>query len=153
MRVALCDDSNIFRNDAKNKVEAYFNSLDLMIYEYESGESLLKALQILSFDLLILDIEMGGIDGLETAKRIRESGSDMPIILLTSHTEFAMDGYELGVYRFLSKPVQEDKLYDALDSIIQKLGDEKKVMLRADGEDILVKGHVILTSWGYTFRY
>nr|MCR5225859.1 response regulator [Eubacterium sp.] len=69
MRVALCDDSNIFRNDVKNKVEAYFNSLDLMIYEYESGESLLKALQILSFDLLILDIEMGGIDGLETAKR------------------------------------------------------------------------------------
>lgn len=144
MRVALCDDSNIFRNDVKNKVEAYFNSLDLMIYEYESGESLLKALQILSFDLLILDIEMGGIDGLETAKRIRESGSDMPIILLTSHTEFAMDGYELGVYRFLSKPVQEGKLYDALDSIIQKLGDEKKVMLRADGDDILVKVNDIM---------
>lgn len=144
MRVALCDDSNIFRNDVKNKVEAYFNSLDLMIYEYESGESLLKALQILSFDLLILDIEMGGIDGLETAKRIRESGSDMPIILLTSHTEFAMDGYELGVYRFLSKPVQEGKLYDALDSIIQKLGDEKKVMLRVDGEDILVKVNDIM---------
>ena len=144
MRVALCDDSNIFRNDIKNKVEAYFNSLDLMIYEYESGECLLKALQILSFDLLILDIEMGGIDGLETAKRIRESGSDMPIILLTSHTEFAMDGYELGVYRFLSKPVQEGKLYNALDSIIQKLGDEKKVMLRADGEDILVKVNDIM---------
>ena len=144
MRVALCDDSNIFRNDVKNKVEAYFNSLDLMIYEYESGESLLKALQILSFDLLILDIEMGGIDGLETAKRIRESGSDMPIILLTSHTEFAMDGYELGVYRFLSKPVQEGKLYDALDSIIKKLGDEKKVMLRVDGEDILVKVNDIM---------
>ena len=144
MKLALCDDNSIFRNDVRVKVEAYFNSLDIIIDEYESGESLLKALQILSYDLLILDIEMGGIDGLETAKRIREGGSDMPIILLTSHTEFAMDGYELGVYRFLAKPVQEAKLFSALDQLVQKMGDEQKVMLRVDGDDIIVKANDIM---------
>jgi two-component system LytT family response regulator len=144
MKIALCDDNSIFRNDVRVKVEAYFNSLDIIIDEYESGESLLKALQILSYDLLVLDIEMGGIDGLETAKRIRDGGSDMPIILLTSHTEFAMDGYELGVYRFLAKPVQEDKLFGALDQLVQKMGDEQKVMLRVDGEDIIVKTNDIM---------
>ena len=144
MKIALCDDSSIFRNDVRVKVEAYFNSLDIIIDEYESGESLLKALQILSYDLLILDIEMGGIDGIETAKRIRNGGSDMPIILLTSHTEFAMDGYELGVYRFLAKPVQEEKLFSALDQLIQKMGEEQKVMLRVDGDDIIVKVNDIM---------
>lgn len=144
MKIALCDDSSIFRNDVRTKVEKYFNSLDLVIDEYESGESLLKALQILSYDLLILDIEMGGIDGLETAKEIRHRGSDMPIILLTSHTEFAMDGYEMGVFRFLAKPVDEGKLYKALDDIAEKMSDERKVMLRIDGEDKMVRVNDIL---------
>jgi DNA-binding LytR/AlgR family response regulator len=144
MKIALCDDSSIFRNDVRTKVERYFNSLDLVIDEYESGESLLKALQILSYDLLILDIEMGGIDGLETAKEIRHRGSDMPIILLTSHTEFAMDGYEMGVFRFLAKPVDEGKLYKALDDIAEKMSDERRIMLRIDGEDKMVRVNDIL---------
>jgi two-component system LytT family response regulator len=138
MKIALCDDSSIFRRDVRTKVEGYFNSLDLVIDEYESGESLLKALQILSYDLLILDIEMNGIDGLETAREIRSSGSDMPIILLTSHTEFAMDGYEMGVFRFLAKPVNEEKLYKALDDIVSRMSDDKKIMLRIDGEDRMI---------------
>ncbi len=138
MKIALCDDSSIFRRDVRTKVEGYFNSLDLVIDEYESGESLLKTLQILSYDLLILDIEMNGIDGLETAREIRSSGSDMPIILLTSHTEFAMDGYEMGVFRFLAKPVNEEKLYKALDDIVSRMSDDKKIMLRIDGEDRMI---------------
>ena len=144
MKIALCDDSSIFRNDVCTKVEGYFNSLDLVIDEYESGEALLKVLQSMTYDLLVLDIEMGGIDGLETAKRIRQNGSDMPIILLTSHTEFAMDGYEMGVFRFLAKPVDETKLYKALDDIVEKMSDDKRIMLRIDGEDKMIRVNDIM---------
>jgi two-component system LytT family response regulator len=62
----------------------------------------------------------------------------MPIILLTSHTEFAMDGYEMGVFRFLAKPVNEEKLYKALDDIVSRMSDDKKIMLRIDGEDRMI---------------
>lgn len=84
MKIAVCDDNAVFRSNIKTEVEHYFQSLDVLVYEYDSGESLLKAKKGTTFDLILLDIEMDGIDGLETARHIREEDTQVLIVLLTS---------------------------------------------------------------------
>ncbi len=88
-------------------------------------------------DAVFLDIEMKEMDGMETAKAIRRFSSDVPIIFLTSHTEMAMDGYEVGAFRFLKKPTDPEKLRETLRDLENRLKVEEKIVLRVDGEDVI----------------
>ena len=57
------------------------------------------------------------MDGLETARRIGQHHPALPILLLTSHTELAMEGYEVQAFRFLAKPLRQEKLVEALRAV------------------------------------
>lgn len=70
----------------------------------------------LAFQMIFMDIEMPELDGLETAKRIRKINQSIPIIFLTSHTELAMEGYEVAAFRFLDKPLRIEKLITTLQA-------------------------------------
>ena len=78
------------------------------------------------------------LDGMSTAVKLRELDIDIPVIFLTSHTEMAMDGYEVSAFRFLGKPVDEDKLNKTLSDLKEKLVGGKHIVIRYDGEDIVV---------------
>lgn len=133
MKIAICDDSSIFREQLLKELRDYFQSLDVSIYPFTSGEELLKGIEKSEYDIIFLDIEMGGIDGLETARRIRSENRDVPIILLTSHTELAMAGYEVRAFRFLGKPLEHDRLIQALQAIESQLHDDEKIIITIDG--------------------
>lgn len=133
MKIAICDDNSIFRKEVKQEIESYFQSLDVLLYDFSSGEELLSKIENIEFDLFFLDIEMAGIDGLETAKKIREREKEVPVILLTSHTELAMEGYEVQAFRFLGKPLNRQKLYDALDTIMSQIHSDEKIAVMVDG--------------------
>ena len=80
---------------------------------------------------------MKDIDGMTAAKKIREYSKDIPIVFLTSHTELAMEGYEIDAFRFLSKPVNEVKLRETLTDLEKKLKVDEKIVLIKDGEEII----------------
>lgn len=104
MKVAICDDEKVFLRKIKDLiVNTYPYEDKLFIYEFESGEALLKALENYKYDIIILDIEMNGIDGIKTAKDIRKNDSNVIIAFLTSHQEYAITGYEVNAFRFLLK--------------------------------------------------
>lgn len=130
MKIALCDDNAVFRSKAKTEVEHYFQSLDVLVCEYNSGESLLKAMKNTTFDFIILDIEMDGIDGLETARHIRKDDTQVPIVLLTSHTEFALEGYEVNAFRFLTKPLEREKLVKTLADVEKQIFSKEQIFGR-----------------------
>ena len=133
MKIAVCDDNAVFRSNIKTEVEHYFQSLDVLVYEYDSGESLLKAKKGTTFDLILLDIEMDGIDGLETARHIREADTQVLIVLLTSHTEYALEGYEINAFRFLAKPLDHEKMVKMLVDVEKQIFSKERISVLVDG--------------------
>ena len=119
MRIAICDDNQTFAQALANYIEAEYKSLDLLIEFFASGEELVDYYQAAKkgFDIILLDIEMKQINGLEAAHQIRKVDTQTVIIFITSHDELASMGYEVAAFRFLTKPVKPAKLIEALEAV------------------------------------
>lgn len=81
---------------------------------------------------------MPGIDGMETTRRLRLLNRNLPVIFLTSHRDLAMDGYELNAFRFLAKPVEQDRLYRALTDLEAETQDQKRILVTKDGRELFL---------------
>lgn len=138
MKIAVCDDEVYFQNQIKEELEKFYQSLDILTVPFLSGEELLKAVQKepSEYACIFMDIEMKGMDGLETSRHIRKINPDIPIILLTSHKEFAMDGYEIDAFRFLTKPVNREKLHQALSAMEKLKVRNGKIVVGENGLEI-----------------
>ena len=118
MRFAICDDERVHINE----LEEYFaqkEDLQIESEPFESGEALLDAYKQgqQSFDALFVDMEMGGMNGIETANAIREIDERVSIVFVTSHEEYAIDCFQCSPLRFVKKPLQLEKMDDALRAI------------------------------------
>ena len=136
MRIAICDDESIFLKDLEEKIYRIIPRLDCNVEPFSCAEDLLAS--SLSFDIIFLDIEMGGMDGMSAARKIRLTDSTIPIVFLTSHTEMAIEGYEVNAFRFLKKPVEDSKLRQTLEDIKLIKASQKGVLIKAEGDEVLV---------------
>lgn len=82
---------------------------------FASGEELLAAWRPHTFDLLLMDIYMDGITGVETLKRLRDQGEDLPVAFITSSTDHALDSYRLSALKYIEKPVTARDVADILE--------------------------------------
>lgn len=125
MKIAICDDDWHMQQTLRLFIDQTYQDLDMLVDGFTSGEALLAAVQKQSqpYQLILLDIEMRGIDGIETAKRLRKILPDCYIIFITSHDEFALTGYEVAAFRYLVKPVQPEKLTEAISAVRAELSD------------------------------
>ena len=140
MRIGVCDDEPLFLDMLREKLEGYYRSLDLRIDGFSSGEALVRAVEKdpFSWSLVFLDIEMPGMSGLEAARAVRDVNDTIPVILLTSHTEYAMKGYEVEAFRFLAKPVEESSLFGALRAVEERERRNKRIQVKADGRELFI---------------
>lgn len=137
MRIAVCDDEKYFRDMICEAIDSH--SLDVVCSAFESGAELTAAFEKgQRFDAVFLDIEMPPPDGMETARRLHGFSPELPVIFLTSHTELAMEGYEVGAFRFLQKPVVHEKLTQALSDLKQLSTLRKTVCIREEGEEYFI---------------
>ena len=119
MKIAICDDEPSFLIQLKELLNDCCGATDkLMIEEFSSGEELLEDFSPNKYDAIILDIEMGGISGIDAAQQIRRSDSGVIIAFLTSHQEFAIHGYEVNAFRYILKGQPEQMFRRQLMSII-----------------------------------
>lgn len=125
MKIAICDDEKLYRIKVKKNIYKTFKNLkiDGKIFEYESGENLLEDIEKKQFDLIILDIVMNDMDGINTAKEIREIDKKVCIVFLTNYNQYAIQGYGLNIYRYLIKNLDEEKI----TKIISNIYEEKKI--------------------------
>ncbi|MGF0094052.1 LytR/AlgR family response regulator transcription factor [Lachnospiraceae bacterium SGI.066] len=118
LHIAICDDDTEILSKVDELARVFFRThcVDCKIQAYQSSENLLYDLQDgINYDLLLLDIEMPGIDGMDLAKVIRDTMPAAKIIFITSHLEYAITAYEFSVFRYIPKNVIDEKLPLALE--------------------------------------
>lgn len=138
MRIAVCDDEELFRIEFKSVLDKVLINAEYDIDTFSGGSSLYEAFLKNSFDLVFLDIEMPGIDGITLAKRLRAVSENVQIVFLTSHIEYALEGYEVNALRYLVKPVDMNKLSEVLKYIQDKKNNSRQIMIKQEGEDIVI---------------
>ncbi len=116
IKIAICDDKQDQRINILNLLSKYLdiNSLTAKIDQYESGEELLNV-DISTYNLIVLDIFMGELNGIQTAEAIREKNNTVQIIFCSTSREFAADSYDVAALHYLIKPINEQKLFGALN--------------------------------------
>lgn len=118
MQVAICDDERSFRNDLKALLVEYKKDrrLNLDIYEFANGENLFKT--DIVFDIVFLDYQMPNLNGMETARKIREKNAFCSIVFVTNYPNFILESFEVSPYRFFIKPISFEKIENLLNSYI-----------------------------------
>ena len=106
MRIAIVEDEQALALELHALLQKMGNHADL----YSSGEQFLFAWEEQPYDLVFLDIQMQGLNGLETARRLRKKDTHAYLVFLTNDPSFVFEGYEVDAVRYWLKPVQEDKL-------------------------------------------
>ena len=119
MKVAICDVNKNFVLKMKSIVYNYanINRLDIVADCYLSGEVMIK--NPVYYNIIFLGYELIGINGLETAKILRENSVESPIIFISNNTEFILEAFKVSPCRFLYKNVSEGELFSVLDDFLK----------------------------------
>ena len=112
MRIAVCDDDETAVSFLRGLIESYPKQ-GLCVDGYSSGEELLGAGRI--YDMIFLDIDMKGIDGIETARRIRAHDRKVKIVYVTSYKEYAGRAFSVHAFGYLLKPVKQEKVWKQVE--------------------------------------
>ena len=136
MRIAYCEDEPAQRSRMELLLHTFAERkrLALTVEAFsDSAAFLFHYPDSYPFDLIFLDIDLGGMDGMALARKIRETDSEVPILFLTNHREYVFEGYEVQAFRYLLKPVTEDTLFPLLDELQTMRGQEKPHLLLSLG--------------------
>lgn len=141
LRIGICDDSADARIALKAALERAMDRRkgEGTFFEFSSGEGLLRWLEKHAgeLDMVFLDIEMGELDGMETARRLRSADEGLQLVFVTGYTDHVFDGYSVGALGYLMKPPRPEQLDGVLDRGLEaRLREEDKVFLCRSGETV-----------------
>lgn len=122
MKIGICDDEKQFIDALCPilKQWAKAHNIKLTLYLFTNGDDLIDAHQNECIDLIILDILMPLLNGMDTARELRDNDCFVPIIFLSSSKEFAVDSYEIKALSYLTKPIDETRLNCVLDDFLKR---------------------------------
>jgi len=125
-RLLLIDDEV----DVQYSFRRILDSADIELSSASSGEEGLKLIPKIKPDLVIMDVRMGGMSGLETLRRIRQSDPKLPVIMMTAYgtTQTAIEAMKLGAYDYLLKPFDIPKLKQIVAAAFKASRDMKQVV-------------------------
>jgi len=139
MKIAYCDDEQVQLDYLEKHIREWSvkSGISCDFAGYESAKELLfEHPERIPFDLLILDIDMQGMDGMELARNIRMRDKSVPILFLTNRKEYVFEGYEVNALRYLLKPVTAEKLEPVLAELSKGGTEEKRYLIEnIDGEN------------------
>lgn len=137
-KIAVCDDQETDRSyiiqltrrwaaEAGHEIRTVeFPSAESFLFHYEGEQD---------FDILLLDVEMGAMDGVSLARKLRQENETVQIIFITGYSDYIAEGYEVAALHYLMKPVKEEKLFSVLDRAAEKLHKNERVLnLKAGGD-------------------
>ena len=144
MQIAICDDEPNFRDELRNYLVEYKKDrrLQLDIYEFENGNDL--CISKIPFDIVFLDYQMPSLDGMETARKLRENNVLCNIVFVTNYPDFVFESFEVNPYRFWKKPVEFEKVESLLNLYIKQHKMLAPIMIfDYDGQKIIESKDVV----------
>ena len=141
-KIGICDDNQTDSEYLEELLQTWAKQSghSLNIEKFLSAESFLfHYAEEKAYDILLLDIEMGEMDGVELAKRIRQENDTVQLVFITGYPDYIGEGYEVAALHYLMKPVKEEKLCSVLDRATEKISKNEKVLnFEINGEMVRV---------------
>ena len=141
MQIAICDDEVFMVQILEEKIKKLLP--DAVIDKYLSGDELIASGS--KPDILFLDIQMPGMDGMETAKVLRQDNEDMILIFVTAAEEYVFQAFDVGAFHYLVKPFSDEKLKEVVTKAVHNIKrssrlekDEKYIMVQTAGSHIKI---------------
>jgi len=141
-KIALCDDEEALLRLVSGLVGEWaaarqtvcgietFPSAEAFLFQYQEDKS---------YDILLLDIEMTGMDGVELARTVRRDNEAVQIVFITGYSDYIAQGYEVSALHYLMKPVNEEKFDQVLTRAVSRLArNEPFLTLELPGETVRV---------------
>ena len=139
-KIAICDDSQADTEYLTTLVKGWAKDRTAIIKTFPSAEAFLfNYAEEKDFDILLLDIEMGKMDGVTMAKAIRQDNESVQIVFITGYSEYIADGYDVAALHYLIKPVKTEQLLSVLDRAVERLKkNEKELLLKTADETVVM---------------
>ena len=142
MRVSICDDEPLFSDEILCNLQriAQELNLDFSVAQYRNGREFLESYKKNpDIDIIFMDILLGNENGYQIASKIREDNKKVKIIFLTSVTKYAIKGYDIGISRYLVKPISFEQLKTAVSKTIKEISDSKEEYIIEKNDDGIYK--------------
>ena len=153
IRIAICDDEKKILDEVSGYIKSYAarkTDKEIEIFRFESARSLIGALEDgTPFDIFILDVYIGDALGTALARDIRKFGIEGPIIFATTSVEHAPQSFETGTLRYLIKPINPVKFYEAMDVALahaEKLVQHLIKLKTENGVESINASHIICSE-------
>lgn len=135
IHIAIVDDESFVLLELSRAVKEYFKtkSVSYVIQTFTSGTEMLMQARL--FDLIFLDIQMSGLSGMETAKRLRQSGAEGFIVFITALQEYVYDAFEVEAFDYILKPINSGRFRRTMDRLYRNIqtADTGSLLLPAKG--------------------
>lgn len=116
--IAICDDQQAVLDELERYIKQIGDELkqNFKICKYHSGEELLEEIE--SISIVFLDIEMNGMDGIETGRMIKQKNSECKIIMATGNENRFKEAFRIRAFRFVTKPFEIAEIAEALEAVL-----------------------------------
>ena len=142
MTICYCEDESAQAKAFAIKIDQWAKNKNIEVHAdlFESAEEYLFKAEQNYYDVIFLDISMRGQNGMELARKIREKEKDVILVFVTSDASYVFDGYEVGAYRYLMKPVDEEKLCEILDyaRMQKEVEEENYILVKKDSQSVRI---------------
>lgn len=149
MRIALVDDEPLQLERLSTMISAHLNGIGdagHTIDTFRSGEEFLDSWCPGQYELIVLDIYMGGLLGIQVAHKIRETDQDVRLVFCTTSNEFASESYEVNANYYLKKPFAEAGIRTMFSRLDMERVERTRVTTLADGQKIMLR-NILYTDY------
>lgn len=121
IKVGICDDEKSVHEEVTRLIHNYCikNNISIELVYFETAQKLIDSDIVL--DLLLLDIEMDKLDGIEAAYKLRNRGMDYKIVMLSAREDRYREAFRIGAFRFVPKPIDQDEFFKAIDDVFEHM--------------------------------
>lgn len=131
MKIAICDDEKVLCEQLKNFIRRREMDYPVeAIDSYGAGEELLAAAG--QYDIIFLDIQMAGMNGIDTAKLLRERKNEAVLIFVTGVKDYVFDAFDVSAFHYLLKPIQEEKFAAVFERAVMEAEKKKRMDKRPE---------------------
>ncbi len=134
MRIAICDDEKNIRELIGNKVTKQYPEADIVFFS--SGEELLLVGQ--KIDILFLDVQMSGRNGMETARELRQKDKKVILIFVTAVVDYVFQAFDVGAFHYIVKPIDNMKFAEVLKRAVRELNEENQNVKAPEEKHLII---------------